>query len=110
MAQTDLDTVKDNLPPEAASAGWDDSKITDLLAAGLTTSRVVLSWWSQRAAQTANFVNVSESGSSRSLSDVHKQAMAMLKWWTDKVQVEENPPEPEVEVHRRISFHRATRV
>ena len=33
--------------------------------------------WESKAASSATLVNVSESGSSRSLSDVHKNALAM---------------------------------
>lgn len=35
--------------------------------------------WTNKAAQYASLVNVSESGSSRSLSDLHKNALAMAE-------------------------------
>lgn len=37
--------------------------------------------WREKAASAATLVNVSESGSSRSLSDIHKNALAMAKFY-----------------------------
>lgn len=109
MAQTDLQTVKDSLPPEAASAGWDDAKIADLLAAGVSPSRTVLGWWRQRAAQLVNMVDVSESGSSRSLSSTYKQTKEMLDYWEARVKDEETFT-PDEEAPRTIAFRSARRV
>lgn len=40
--------------------------------------------WTQKAAAAATLVNVSESGSSRSLGDLQKNALAMAKQFRDK--------------------------
>lgn len=39
--------------------------------------------WLEKAAKYASLVNVSESGSSRSMSDLHKNALAMAKGFGD---------------------------
>lgn len=109
MAQTPLQDVKDNLPAEAVTQGWDDEKIQTLLTAQVSVSRILVTYWSQRAAATVNYVNVSESGSSRSLSDAHRNALEMLKYWTARAKDEEVIT-PEEEGIRPISFNRATRV
>lgn len=109
MAQTPLQDVKDNLPPEASAQGWDDARINTLLEADVSVSRILVTYWSQRAASTVNYVNVSESGSSRSLSDAHKNALDMLKYWTDRAKDEEVITPEEAGV-RPIAFRRATRV
>lgn len=107
----DIIIVKDNLPPEALASGWDDAKIELLLDSGLTTSRTIRHWWSFRAGSTAAFVSVSESGSSRDLSAIHKQALDMLKYWDGVIADEEAPEEPAVvQSDGRIAFHRIRRV
>lgn len=105
----DIQTVKDNLPSDAASDGWDDAKIEGLLDGGLSTSRATRSYWANMAANTASFVSVSESGSSRDLASIHKHAMAMLKYWDDRIADEENAGGGGT-TGRGISFNQATRV
>lgn len=105
----DIMIVQDNLPAEALAEGWDEAKITVLLDSPMSTSRVIRQWWSYRASSTAAFVNVSESGSSRSLSDIHRQALEMLKYWDGRI-AEEEAPEPPVQSDGRIAFHRLRRV
>jgi Cdc6-like AAA superfamily ATPase len=62
----------DNLDPYT-----DDylKSLIDVLGVDLAASTV----WTEKAAQYASLVNVSESGSSRSLSDLHKNALAMAE-------------------------------
>lgn len=50
---------------------WIDSLGSPDAAAGIL--------WTHKAAEYASLVNVSESGSSRSLSDLHKNALAMAE-------------------------------
>lgn len=44
--------------------------------------------WSEKAAELAAMVNTSESGSSRSLGDAYKNALAMAKHFKDLVDAE----------------------
>jgi hypothetical protein len=109
MAQTPLQDVKDNLPPEASTQGWNDAKIQILLDAQVSLNRIMVTYWSSRAAATVNLVSVSESGSTRSLSDIHKQAVDMLKYWTDLLEKEETVTPEEASI-RPIAFQRLRRV
>jgi len=59
------------------SNGWTDEKLSSLIDAGDTLNTVAASIWTTKAATFATLVNVSESGSSRNLSDLHKQALSM---------------------------------
>jgi hypothetical protein len=105
---TSLDEVKNNLPPDAEGEGWNDAKINGLISDGTSLARVMMTYWSGRAAAYSKFVNVSESGSSRSLSDVYKQALDMLKYWTDRATREESiEVDPKI---RPIAFGRLKRV
>lgn len=72
---------------------WDDEVISAFLDTfGADTPGVELEWdpilaeaWTRRAAETANLVSTSESGSSRSLDQVHKNALSMAKYYGDLV-------------------------
>lgn len=99
--------VQDNLPPDS---GWDEAKIGAYLDKPLSVKRTVLAFWTSRAAQSANFVNISESGSSRDLATIHKNAVAMVDWWQKAAEVEETPTDQNGETVGRIQFHKATRV
>lgn len=59
------------------SNGWTDQKLSALLDAGATQNAIASEIWTSKAATFAGLVDVSESGSSRKLSDMHKQALAM---------------------------------
>lgn len=107
----EIQIVKDNLPSRAeAEDGWDDAKIELYIDQFGGTSKTVRQYWSARAAATASFVSVSESGSSRNLSDIHKQALEMLKYWDDKVKEEEAEEENPVVSDGRVAFHKLKRV
>lgn len=108
----DILIVQNNLPTEAEAAGWDEAKITSYLDAGLTPSKTIREWWSFRAAATSSYVSVSESGSSRSLSDIHKQALAMLQYWDKRIAEEEKAAQEEENAATagRIAFHKMKRV
>jgi len=106
---TTLEDVKNNLPPEASNQGWTDVKLQAMVDADTSLNRILMTYWSSRAAATSKLVNVSESGSSRSLADIHKNALDMLRYWTTQAEKEEAleivPPS-----QRPISFGRIKRV
>lgn len=110
MATTEqIQLVKDGLPPEAASLGWTDVKIAAQIDSGLSPIKTIRSFWAFRVAQTSDFVNISESGSSRTMEDVWKHAMEMLKYWDGRV-AKEDGDDGVIQPRQRISFHSATRV
>lgn len=45
--------------------------------------------WSEKAASYSKLVNISESGSSRSMGDLYKNAMTMSKFFSGKTQAAE---------------------
>lgn len=82
--QAEIAEVLGLLGPNAASDGWDEAKINDLLDEGNTPDEIALEYWEARMAKTSTMVNVTESGSSRSLRDVFTNASAMAKYFADK--------------------------
>lgn len=64
------------LGPDASDEnGWSREAIADLIDSGKTNNEIALAWWEQRAASTADYVDISESGSSRALSKIHSNAV-----------------------------------
>jgi hypothetical protein len=64
------------------TAEYDESSYTDealglILDASSSTKVAASTVWTQKAAKYAALVNVSESGSSRNLSDLHQNALRM---------------------------------
>ena len=82
----DVAQVLELLP---ADAGWDETKIGEMLDAGNSIYKVMLRYWNKAAADSAKLVSISESGSSRDLSTIHRNAVAMAAYWDDKVKAEE---------------------
>ncbi len=67
------------------------------LDAGDTPDEIAYRWWSKRAADTANFVDISESGSSRTMSTIHRNATALaanFKKLIDSAEEEEEEVTP----------------
>jgi hypothetical protein len=60
---------------------YDDPQLSDMIDALGSVTRAAERIWNEKAAKFAEFVNVSESGSSRSLGDAHKNAIGMAKYF-----------------------------
>ncbi len=71
-----IDETVDKLP-------YDDSSIGTRLDAATSPESLAKEIWLEKAAKYASLVNVTESGSSRSMSDLHKNALAMAKGFGD---------------------------
>lgn len=89
--QEQIDIVKGMLPPDAATYGWDDAKIETLIDALISNNRIVLQYWELTAARMSKMVDTAESGSSRKMSDLFDNAIAMAKYWKGIVEDEETP-------------------
>lgn len=74
--------------------GWTDADISAALDSGLSVRAVTHQIWTSVAANSATLVDVSEAGSSRKLSDLHKNALAMAKHWDPVVEVTELSSRP----------------
>lgn len=86
--------VRQLLPASAAAAGWTDAFIGTLIDTPFTTSHILWQYWEGEAARMSAMVDTSESGSSRKMSDLFANAMAMAKYWKVKVDEEDNPVTP----------------
>jgi hypothetical protein len=90
---TEVAAVLALLGPYATAEGWTEERVGALLDAGLTPNQIARDFWIQRSASTATMVDMSESGSSRKLSDINKNALAMAKMFRDAADDEiEDPP------------------
>ena len=106
----DIAVVKSQILEESGAYGFDDNAISAMLDAGLSTTKTILAVWSGIAAKTSSMVDVQESGSSRSLSQIHTNAQAMADWWKLKSDAEDAAANPIKPKSGRIAFHTATRV
>lgn len=99
-SQADIDAVKTLL--DGVDEPWDESKIGTVLDAVGSVSKTMQAFWSARVNSSYQFMDVQESGSSRSLSSVYKNAMEQLKRWDDIVKDErERADNPSgVRIHR----------
>lgn len=67
---------------EPGTDTYSDEALSALLAANPSLESVAAGIWQEKAANYAELVNVSESGSSRSLSDLHKNALRFAEYYT----------------------------
>lgn len=110
--QADLDKLNALLPPnpKVGEDEWGEERLTLLLDNGNTVAQVMSLYWHGQAAISATYVDMSESGSSRSLGSIHKNAMDLAKYWDDRVKAEKDEEQVEENPRPRIAFHRITRV
>jgi len=88
----------DDVPP------YDDASLSARLDGATSVQSLASTIWLELAASYSSLVSVAESGSSRQLSDLHKNALAMAKAMGDSAEVD--PGEPAV---RGTRMHRLTR-
>lgn len=89
--------TKDELP-------YTDAKLGERLDTATSPQALAADIWREKAAQFAHLVSVSESGSSRQLSDLHKNALAMAKALSDA-----DPSAPGAAGVRGVVMSRLTR-
>lgn len=72
--------IADPLPEDGTDPMFKDSDLTDVLAeAGDDPERAAADAWVMKAARYAELVDVTEGNASRAMSDLHSQALAMVK-------------------------------
>lgn len=59
----------------------DEELWTIYQSSGLSLNNTAAKIWEQKATNTVSLVDISESGSSRKMSDVHKQTVAMAEYY-----------------------------
>ena len=91
--QAEIDFVLTLLGPYAGEMGWTEEKIGEMLDAGKSPNQIARDFWISRSASTATLVDMSESGSSRKLSDINRNALAMAAMFGKAADDEiEDPP------------------
>lgn len=80
--------VLELLGPDAPANGWNDIRVGQDLDNALTPNAIALAWWKSRMAQTANMMDTSEGGSSRSMSQAWQHAQSMVTYYQQQVQLE----------------------
>lgn len=109
--QASIDRIVELLPEEANAAGWTEVRIARDIDAGNSNALILLQWWNYRAANTADWVDVSESGSSRAIGNIHKNAKDMAAYWQSIVDKEIAEQKLQDDQGRgRARMHRAVRV
>ncbi len=86
--------------------GYDHNKIEDLLDAGQTLNTIAAKFWESRWSASAELIDISESGSSRGLSAVTRNARDLAALYRGRADNEIGNPTPT----RGIRSHRMTRV
>lgn len=94
-----VEEVKDLLPEDS---GWDDDKIKTYLDAGNSVYAVLRKFWESRAAKYHSMIDVSEHGSSRSMSRLYDNALKQAEYWDSKVAKEEEDAEEDSEGHATV--------
>lgn len=102
-----VEMVKDLLPADAETNGWNDQKITTYLDAGNSVSKTVALYWEGRASRLYQMIDISESGSSRSLSKIYDNAKSMAEYWRDRAAAER---EEAIDDAKATTFGRIKRV
>ena len=85
-------------------APYDDQSLSNRIDAAVSTQALAREIWLEKAASFASLVSVSESGSSRQMSDLHKNALAMAKGFADA-----DPAAPGSPAVRGVRMMRLTR-
>lgn len=72
----------------SGAEGYTDQQIDELFISGMNETQIAYRIWREIAAANALLVNTSESGSSRSFSDLHKNALTMAANFAPKSNVD----------------------
>ena len=109
--QSEIQMVLQVLSSDAeVTEGYDEEGINAKLDAGSTLASIASSFWRSKAAETSDLISVSESGSTRDLGAIHKNAIAMMEYWDKQVEKERQITDGEMPKRTRIRFHRTTRI
>lgn len=81
MAQADIDLVR--LNTDATQEEFPSMDIQKMLDSGMSINDVSRAIWVKRAAKYSSLVDTSESGSSRKLGDLYKNALVMADRFKD---------------------------
>jgi len=72
---------------------FDDAYLATVIDAASSMDLAALAIWEQKAASSASMVDMTESGSSRRLSQVHDQNLKMVAYYRGRSNVDTQPPD-----------------
>lgn len=72
---------------------WTDAVLSDIIDDAADINSAALEVWEAKAAQSASFVDTTESGSSRKLSQVNDQALKMVDYFKGLTTTATQPPD-----------------
>lgn len=79
--QAEIAELRDLIAEPDDSNGWTDERLGAYIDRAQTLNGAASAVWGSKAASLSTMVNVSESGSSRSLGDLFKNASAMRDYY-----------------------------
>lgn len=82
--QEEIDELRRKADLKSTDNVYGDDVVLGYLVDATSIDLVAANIWEQKAASLSNLVNTSESGSSRSMGDLYKNALQMAKFYTDK--------------------------
>jgi len=97
--QDEIKEVKDMLGSSAASNGWDDEKIAELLDAGDSPVSIARRYWESQMSESTDMADIDESGSSRKLSQIFKNRAAMAAYFRGAEEAEDPDNQPETPIY-----------
>lgn len=108
-SELSLAEVNDLLPSDQTE--WDDTNISAYLDGGKSVAGTLRVFWQKRASEYSTQIDVSESGSSRSLSRLYDNAIRQVEYWDGVVKAEEEKADEEAKANDdRIRFNQITRI
>lgn len=72
---------------------WTDAVLADIIDASPDLNTAALEVWESKAAESASFVDTTESGSSRRMSQVNDQALKMVAYFRGLAAPAVQPPD-----------------
>lgn len=78
----DIANLRDLINEPDDTNGWTDDKLAAVIDGAASVNTAAGKVWVLKAGQLATLVDVSESGSSRKLSDLRKNAMEMASYYS----------------------------
>lgn len=105
-----IEMVKDLLPDSWEEDGWSEEKIGLYLDAESSVNKVMALFWEGKSSRLYQLIDVSESGSSRSLSKIYDNAKQLAEHYRDRAREEREDAKVDKEDARVTTFGRITRV
>lgn len=94
--------VLDMLGPNAITEGWTTERIGEELDEGTSPNTIARRYWEFRMTRSSNLADVSESGSSRRLSQLFTNAQSLAAYYRGAETADDPQNQPSATVSREI--------